>query len=364
MRFIYATIALAFLISCNSNNGQNQTKDTATEQTDGSDQKTIAGEAQGTTYHISYYGKVAENSLKIDVDSLLKQIDFSLSGWNEGSVITAMNTKDTNEVVVHDTFNYVTDNFKMARQVYVKTDGAFDPTIGPLVNLWGFGLEKRGNVTDESVNALLPLIAFDFQSVRLTRFDSTEKAGPVRMFYRKNADMQLDFNGIAQGYSVEKLAGLFNDQNIDSYMIELGGEIKTKGKKKDGTYWKIGVDKPVSPDEERQLQAVLTLKNQSVATSGSYRKFYEQDGERFSHTIDPKTGKPVTHNLLSTTVVMDDCTLADAYATAFMVMGTEKTKEFLQSNPDVKMEVYLIYDEGGEFKTWMSEGMKKMTEEI
>jgi thiamine biosynthesis lipoprotein len=176
--------------------------------------------------------------------------------------------------------------------------------------------------------------------------------------------MQLDFNGIAQGYSVEKLASLFNDQNIDSYMIELGGEIKTKGKKKDGTYWKIGVDKPVSPDKERQLQAVLTLKNQSVATSGSYRKFYEQDGERFSHTIDPKTGKPVTHNLLSTTVVMDDCTLADAYATAFMVMGTDKTKEFLQSNPDLKMEVYLIYDEAGEFKTWMSEGMKKMTEEI
>ncbi len=323
----------------------------------------INGNAQGTTYYITYFTD-REVNMKPEVDRLLHQIDNSLSSWVPTSLLSKMNTQDTQAVVIHDTHNYVTQNFKKAREVYVQTEGAFDPTVGPIVNLYGFGVDDFEGVDNEQVEDKRRLVGFEFDRIRLTQYDSSDSPGPVRLFYRSEPQIQLDFNGIAQGFSVDEIRNLFLENDIQDFMIELGGEIITGGQKPDGESWVIGIDKPVSKEEERQLQIALKLDNKAVATSGSYRKYIEQNGEKFSHTIDPKTGFPVRHNLISVTVVSDLCIDADAYGTAFLVMGTEKTQQFLKENPDLGLEAFLIYDEDGEFKTWHSEGLTDLIQNV
>ena len=171
----------------------------------------------------------------------------------------------------------------------------------------------------------------------------------------------LDFNAIAQGYTVDVLADFFESNGIENYLIEWGGEIKARGKNHDEQWWKIGIDKPVENIDEREIEAVIELKNMALATSGSYRKFYEKDGIKYSHTIDPKTGYPVQHSLLSATVLANDCMTADAYATAFMVMGMEKARVFLKDNKDLDLDVYFIYStEAGVWKTYYSKDLEEV----
>ena len=198
------------------------------------------------------------------------------------------------------------------------------------------------------IDSLMPLIGYD--KVKLEN-------GKI---FKDDPRIKFDFNAIAQGYSVDMIAAYLDSKGINRYLIDIGGEVFGKGRKPDREEWKVGIERPGEHAlSERVIEAVIFLRNKALATSGSYRKFYVLDGVKYSHTIDPKTGYPVQHSLLSATVLADDCVTADAYATAFMVMGLEKTKEYLDQNNN--LEVFLIYaDAGGSMKVFKTRGMRKI----
>jgi thiamine biosynthesis lipoprotein len=282
----------------------------------------VKGYAQGTTYQILY---LDDRNFQRSVDSILIAIDNSLSTYNKRSIITNFNQADS----LLEVDAYFIAVFNMAKEVYTTTGGAFNPTVTHLVNAWGFGFENTEKTDSNSIDSLLKLVDFDGISIQNNKVIKNRK------------ELMLDFNAIAQGYTVDVLADFFDEKNIKNYMIEVGGEIIVKGKNAEKKSWRIGIDKPIENQEERVLEAVINLENAALATSGNYRKFYEKDGVKYSHTINPVTGYPVRHTLLSATVVTDNCALADAYATAFMVVGLEKSKEILKENPT--LEALLIY---------------------
>lgn len=318
----------------------------------------IMGEAQGTTYNIVYFTDETVIA-KSAIDSILDAIDLAASIWVESSIISRFNNSSDSIFEVPVGSRFFTDNFSLSKEVYNNTNGAYNPTVGELVNAWGFGFKNREKMDSIKVDSLLQSVGFSESEMNLVLSNGST-------FIKKlNPNTQLDFNGIAQGYSVDVLAEYFKSQGIFNYMIEVGGELLANGRKSNGSYWKIGIDKPVDSNLKRVLAATLKLDNISVATSGNYRKFYESDGIRYAHTIDPKTGFPVQHSLLSATVVMQNCGLADAYATSFMVMGTEKAIEFIETKPELGIEVYLIYsDENGGMQTYFSDGLEDMLEEL
>lgn len=318
----------------------------------------LHGNAQGTTFTIKF---IANDSLdySAEIASVLQEVDQQLSTYVENSVISVFNnTPDTIRCYpLKDTM--FTQVFEASRRIFDLTEGAFNPAVMPLVKYWGFAFKSE---TPEKVDSVkidsIVRFSTDFTHCRLL------KKAEENCISVSNKTIQLDLNGIAQGYSVDVIAGFFLAKKIDNFMIEIGGEVRTMGKNDRDTLWTIGIDKPASNPHSRELQAAVSLNNRALATSGNYRKFYEKDGVKYAHTIDPVTGFPVQHTLLSASVIAPDCTTADALATAFMVMGTEKTKLFLEQHAELGLEVFLIYsDADGNFKTWMSEGMKKMTVE-
>ena len=345
-RLLFSILTASFLLSCSAPTAELQT---------------VQGEAQGTTYTILYYD-AANRNFKAEFDALLKEVDLSLSAWVPTSSLSIINASEELEVEFDDPNGYFSTMIEASRGVYERSGAAFDPTVAPLVNLWGFGLKNRENVTDQMVADALPLVGFGDDRISLGASDSGESKAILK---KADKGIQFDFNAIAQGYSVDLLGDLLAENGVTSFMIELGGEVLTRGKKQDGSSWRIGIDKPEENLANRALQAIVNLDDKAVATSGYYRKFYEIDGVKYSHTIDPSTGRPVTHSLLSATVITEECAYADAWATAFMVMGTEKTKAFLEENKDLGLDVYLIYnDENGAYKTWMSEGLSAIVEEL
>jgi len=233
-----------------------------------------------------------------------------------------------------------------------ETDGAFDVTVGQLVNAWGFGFESRTKLDQHKVDSLLMYIGY--KTVKLVD-------GKI---IKNNPLTKIDFNAVAQGYSVDVLAKFLENKGIKDYLIDVGGEVLGRGNKPDKNLWMVGVEKPAkNAGDERILEAKVKLKDKALATSGNYRKYYEENGIRFSHTIDPKTGYPVKHTLLSASVLANECWEADAYATAFMVMGLEKGKAFLEKHKNI--EAYFIFsDENGNLLTYTSEGLKDLLEEI
>ncbi len=321
-----------------------------TQEGENIDVQLIQGEAQGTTYSIKYTGEAKVE--KSQIDSVLDQIDLSLSAWVQESVLTEFNNQDS--ILISD--NHFLTVFYRGKEVHDMTQGAFQPMIMPLVRAWGFGPEGGELKDGTNLDSLKKFVNYDFQIIADTISES--------IIFVKDAGYQMDVNGIAQGYSVDVVSEFLEREGIENYMVEIGGELMAKGKNENGDYWRIGVDKPSSTAENRQLEAIVTLKDAALATSGSYRKFYEKDGRKYSHTIDPSTGEPVNHNLLSATVLASNCTNADAFATAFMVMGLEGTKEFLASHPEMNLEVFLIYDREGEVVTFTSEGMKSLLENL
>ncbi len=323
----------------------------------------IQGEAQGSTYSIVYFPD-GDSLVKTDIDSILTDIDFSLSAWEPSSLINALNQADSTEIVFDDYHGYFTDMVKYSREVYTATDGVFDPTIAPLVNAWGFGFSGKESMNQQKVDSLLQWVGFTYENIRLSRFDDRNSLDPKRVLVKKNRNIQFDFNSIAQGYSVDVLAKYLEVKNVSNYLIEVGGEMLAKGAKPNGDLWKVGIDKPIEDAAERELTATIELKNEAIATSGNYRKFYVEDGVKYSHTLDPKTGYPVRHNLLSATVIADKCWKADAFATAFMAMGVERTQQFLQKNPEIKLEVYLIFDNNGNYETWSTENVAERIQEF
>jgi thiamine biosynthesis lipoprotein len=307
----------------------------------------IEGNAQGTTYHISYLGNDDIN-YKEAIDSLLKAIDRSMSTYLPVSLISRINKNDSTVLVDQ----YFIDVFNKSMQVSEKTDGLFDVTVGPLVNAWGFGFTKKASVDSNMIDSLRHFVGYKMLALEGNK---VVKARP---------EIVLDFNAIAQGYSVDVLANFLESKGVDNYLIELGGELKARGKK-NGEDWKVGIDQPNEKETtERKLEAIISLNNKALATSGNYRKFYEEGGQKFSHIIDPRTGYPAKQNLLSTTVIAADGITADAYATAFMIMGLERSKQFLADNKNLNLEVYFIYNENGNWKTYVSESLKKWVEQL
>ncbi len=303
----------------------------------------LQGEAQGTYYSMLYYDSLNRN-FHPQVDSILKAFDQSVSLWVPNSVLSRVNKNDTN--VVLD--KHFIGNFIDSQQVSKATDGAFDMTVGPLVEVWGFGFESRKKVGKHIVDSLLPLVGY--QKIKLVN-------GKV---VKNDPRMRIDFNGIAQGYSDDVVGKFFESKGIKNYLIDIGGEVKARGHKAEGKPWKVGIEKP-APDKNspRVLKAVIALRNQSVATSGSYRKYYVENGIRYSHTIDPKTGYPVQHSLLSVSVLTDNTALADAYATAFMVMGYQKSRAFVEKHPG--LEAFFIWSEpDGRFQSYATPGFKHL----
>lgn len=269
----------------------------------------LQGSAQGTTFRIVYEDSAARD-FSVAADSIFRVIDRSMSLWDSTSLISLLNADDpAARADVH-----YTRVFRKAWEVSEQTDDYFDCTVGPLVKVWGFSYKKNLPPPDSvQVDSLKRLIGY--HKVPL-------EGGKL---IKENPQIQIDFNAIAQGYTVDVLADFLKAQGVKNYMVEVGGEVRAEGRNESGKIWRIGIDKPVdNAAVGRPLQAIVSLDNKSLATSGSYRKFVERDGHKFSHAIDPHTGYPITHNLLSISVLAPDCMSADAYATAFLVMGLEK----------------------------------------
>lgn len=298
-----------------------------------------AGYIFGTSYHITYQG---DTDLNDSIVAELQKVDNSLSMFNANSTISKINR---NEPVRPDSM-FVTV-FKLSRQVSEATDGAFDITVSPLVNLWGFGFKKKDGVTRARVDSLRQLV--DYRKVTL-QDGRIVKADPR---------MMLDCSAVAKGFGSDCVARLLDRHGIRNYIVEIGGEIVVKGKNSEGNNWRIGVERPIddSSDKEDGIAAILDLTDVGMATSGNYRNFYYKDGKKYAHTIDPHTGYPVQHTILSSTVIAKDCATADAYATSFMVLGLEKAKKVLMRHPE--LQAYFIYsDKKGKNAVWCSPRLK------
>ena len=328
---------------------------------------TIQGEAQGTTWSIAYYD-IRERNLKPEVDSILQAIDLSISTYLPNSVIDRWNASDSGIMVDRLFIEVLIESWRS----FQASDGAFDPTVKPLVSLWGFGPEKfenPGAVEEAEIDRLKKFVGFDTLRVQSKGrvLELSELAGfkrfPDSVFlWKPEREIELDFNAIGQGWSVDKVAELFRDSEIEVFFIEIGGEIVVGKPKPGGELWRFGIDKPESDLENRSLQAIISLRNRAIATSGSYRKFYERDGVKYAHTIDPRSGKPVQHNLLSATVLGSSAAEADAMATAFMVLGKDSTLNLLKEKTYLSNYVYLIYDSAGISKTYISLQIKRLIE--
>ncbi|MDP3469858.1 MAG: FAD:protein FMN transferase [Daejeonella sp.] len=302
---------------------------------------TIDGEAQGTTWHISYLSEDGLNH-KQAIDSILKDIDFSLSTYIPVSIISRINNNEP-DIRVDP---YFIDVFNKSMEISERTGGLFDVTVGPLLKAWGFGFSKKALIDSNQIDSILQYV--DYKKLRLEG----------NKLVKEQNEVQLDFNAIAQGYSVDVLASFLEKKGIENYLVELGGELIAKGKK-NTEYWKVGIEQPLqNTSSERKLEAIIELDNRALCTSGNYRKFYEEDGKKYAHILDPRTGFPARQNILSASVLADDAMTADAYATAFMVMGLEQSKQFLEENKDLNLEVFFIYDENNSWKTYTSESLK------
>ena len=272
----------------------------------------------GTIYNITYQ---SDKDLQQEIEAELMKVDGEFSMFNPQSTVARINSGDST-VERSEMFNEI---YQLAQTVSKETDGAFDITVAPLVNAWGFGFKHEQLPTPEQVDSLLQL---------------------------RN---QMDFSAIAKGYGCDVVARLLESHGIHNYMVEIGGEVVVSGKNAKGDDWHIGITKPTedSLNVEGEMQTVLSITDHAMATSGNYRNFYYQGGRKYAHTIDPRTGYPVQHSLLSATVLAENCATADAYATSFMVLGVEGAKAVLARHPELM--AYLIYtDEKGQLTTWAS----------
>ena len=301
---------------------------------------TNSGKVFGTYYKITYK---SDTDLHEAIKKRMADVDNSLSPFNRNSIITAINNNC--DTTVNEMF---ADVFNLAQKISAQTDGAFDITVAPLVNAWGFGFRKGTLPDSTTVDSLCQYIGYSTLSL---------ENGKVKKLH---PETMLNCSAIAKGYGCDAVAELLVENEITDFMVEIGGEVVTKGCNENGNSWAIGISKPNDNPgtTENALQDVITITGKSMATSGNYRNFRYENGKKYSHTISPSTGYPVEHSLLSATVIADDCATADAWATAFMVMGTEKALEFCTKNNDI--EGYFIYaDKEGNYRTTMSSGFGK-----
>jgi len=297
----------------------------------------------GTTYHVTYQ---YDEDLQTEVVAKLKEVDAALSMFNEQSTISKINN---NQAVEPD--KMFLDVFQLAQKISQDTHGAFDITVAPLVNIWGFGFKHGQEPTKHAIDSLRQFVGYQKVS-----YDG-------KTIQKQDPRIMLDCSAIAKGYGTDVVARLMDEKGVKNYLVEIGGEVVTRGISEKRVPWKIGVTKPTDDSLHigNELQTVLNVTDKAMATSGNYRNFYYKGGRKYAHTIDPKTGRPVQHNILSATVLCNQCAKADAYATAFMVMGLDKAREVLERNPDLM--VYFIYDDKGENKVWYSPSLKDKIEQ-
>ena len=302
----------------------------------------LLGEAQGTYYSIIYFDNDGRD-FQIEIDSILTEFDNSVSLWVPTSILSRVNKNDSS-IVLDD---YFIDNYNISQDVAIKTNGSFDFTIGKLIKAWGFGIDGSINIDTNHIDSLLNLTSY-----RKVKLDNGK-------IIKENPGISFDFNAVAQGYSVDVIAEYLESKNIFNYLIDIGGEVKGNGSKPDANKWRVGIEKPADNKlDSRDLKAVAELNNSSIATSGNYRKFYEENGIRYSHTINPKTGFPAKNRLLSVSVLHKSTAYADAYATAFMVMGLEEARLFAES--DNEIEAFFIFSSNEGFETYATKGFKKI----
>ena len=332
-RFLIALLAATTLVACYSRSHE---------------PVRLSGQAQGTYYTVIYYDSLQRN-LQPQIDSLLDDFDLTASLWVDSSLLRRVNANLT------DTLNLLlADLLQQSLLVHRYTDGAFDCRIGRLVQAWGFSFRQQEPLDDTTLENLL----------RAARADVTLDTVDGTLLLRKaNPATELDFNAIAQGYASDLLARYLESLGIHAYLVDIGGEVVARGAKADGSPWRVGIERPAEDRySEPVVQTAIVLHDQSVVTSGSYRKYYERDGVRYSHTINPATGRPVEHTLLSASVVEKECWLADAMATAYMVMGLDRTKAFIAAHPDGPgtRAVFLIYDSCGSLASFATPDFEKM----
>ena len=300
------------------------------------------GMIHGTSYHMVYESPDGKD-MQAEIDTLLKKYNMIFSVYEKESVISKVNNNE--EVTLAPEFIAC---FNKAMEISEISDGAFDITCGPMVNAWGFGPDKKGKMTQEKVDSLKLLTGY--QKVKLEN-------GKV---VKENINMKLDMNALCDGYFCDLMCEFFIQKGCKNYLAEIGGEVKAQGKNEKGNIWTIGINKPLEEIEfiSNELQAKVQIENRALATSGNYRNFYIEDGKKYAHTIDPKTGYPVQHSLLSASVIAENGLTADGFATTFMVLGLEKGIEVAGAVPEI--EVFFIYaDEKGENQVYMSEGFKQ-----
>ena len=298
----------------------------------------------GTTYKVIYQ---CDSDLSVAICDELMKVDHSLSPFNKESVITAVNQ---NREVTLDP--YFVEVFTKAMDVSADTEGAFDITVAPLVNAWGFGFKNEQMPTAHQVDSLRRIIGYK----KISLVD-----GKIR---KQDPRMMLDCSAIAKGFGVDAVARMLRSRGVQNFMVEIGGEVVTSGINAQRLPWRVGVIKPTedSLSTDNELQTILNVTDKAMATSGNYRNFYYKNGRRYAHTIDPMTGYPVQHSLLSATVLADNCTVADAYATSFMVMGLKRAKQLLERHPELM--AYLIYGDGnGGLAVWFSPSLQDKIEE-
>lgn len=300
----------------------------------------------GTVYSIKYESPNGKD-LQAGIEEEMNKLNRSLSTFDSLSVISKVNRNIPVELD-----DYFVTVFNKAMEVSEITDGAFDITVAPMVNIWGFGFKHKEDVTDELIDSLKAIVGY--KKIRIV--DSK--------IVKDHPNTMLDCSAIAKGFAVDVVGAYLAEQGCENYMVEIGGEVVARGVNAKGNYWSIGVSRPVDDPSpvNQELKAIVSLKNKALATSGNYRNFYVQDGKKYAHTIDPKKGYPVQHSLLSSTVLAGNCMTADAFATSFMVLGLEEAERIV--NRIDGLEAYLIYSgENGEMKTWFSEGFREMLDQ-
>lgn len=288
--------------------------------------------SQGEVFHTSYHIKYeAEASLGDSILTKLHEFDLSLNPFKAESLISRINHNESMQ-----TDSFFTRVFKRAEEVSSLSGGAFDITCAPLINLWGFGFEKIGEATPQAIDSIKQFVGY--QKIRLVN-------GEIQ---KDDPRVQLNCSAIAKGYACDVIAELLDKHGCKNYLVEIGGEVRAKGKNPQGECWRIEISKPIDDPTGiiSQRQEVISLCNKSMATSGNYRNFYIKDGKKYAHTIHPGTGYPAESDMLSATVIADDCMTADAYATVFLVLGTKKSKELIsQLNASGKesLQCFFIY---------------------
>ena len=352
----------AFLGSCNVP-GPTAPDESTIASAAGIAEHVHTGDTQGTTYLIKYLGDVRVAQSRID--SVLEAVDIEFNLWRTDSRINTINEyTGGNELYTFvDSSRLWSVIWSRSLDLFEASQGAFDPTVHPLVELWGFGLSEKGVVNDEDVRRILPSVGMTADRIDLEE-NETDRIYQDTYIRKGNPSTSIDFNGIAQGLTVDLLADALLEEGVSNFMVEVGGEVKCQGLRSDGQVWRIAIDLPVDQNDgldERQLQSIVAVKDAAICTSGNYRKFYEEDGIKRAHTISPFTGYPVQHSLLSATIHAADAAMADALATACMVWGPEEGKRFIETyrseNEFERIEALFIFaSESGAMVTWQTQG--------